>query len=281
MRQRALARWFYIDQTLEQLFEYYDFVVSKSVRRDAIAREQAQYAAADGIICHSVWTATSVRNAYGIEDNKIQVVKCGANLDLAALNVWENATRDRSRQREGPLRAVFVGKEWKRKGLDRLIRAMRIARGRGAAVTLLVLGLDPMVLPADLARTPGVTSGGFVDKRNDPGRFIELLSGCDVGCLLSRAEAGGVSLREFCRLGLPTIAPDTGGSPEFVVPDATHLVSPEAPDEAIADILFALATNPDLLERQREAAWAARRDAGWDRAVTRLAQVLNESGRAT
>jgi glycosyltransferase involved in cell wall biosynthesis len=140
-----------------------------------------------------------------------------------------------------------------------------------------VLGLNPQALPVDLARTPGVTWGGFVDKRKDPERFIELLSKCDVGCLLSRAEAGGISLREFCRLGLPTIAPDTGGSPEFIVPDATHLVPSAAPDEAIADILFALATNPDLLEHQSKAAWAARGDAGWDRAVIRLAQVVNKS----
>jgi glycosyltransferase involved in cell wall biosynthesis len=279
MRCPALARWFYIDQTLEQLFQYYGFaaIVSESVRRDAIIREQAQYAAAEGVICHSDWTAQSVREAYAINDNKIHVVICGANIDIAALDNWENETPYRRPHHEGPLRAVFVGKEWKRKGLDRLLRAMRIARERGAAVTLLVLGLDPTALPTDLARTPGVKWGGFVDKRKDPGRFIELLSGCDVGCLLSRAEAGGISLREFCRLGLPTIAPDTGGSPEFVVPDATHLVSPVAPDEAIADILIALATNPDLLERQREAAWAARRDAGWDRAVTRLAQVVNEA----
>ena len=96
MRRPALARWFYIDQTLEQLFEYYGLakIVPEWVRRDAIAREQVQYAAAEGVICHSAWTAESVRNAYAIDDSKIHVVSCGANLDLAALGIWEHEIAD-------------------------------------------------------------------------------------------------------------------------------------------------------------------------------------------
>jgi glycosyltransferase involved in cell wall biosynthesis len=101
-----------------------------------------------------------------------------------------------------------------------------------------------------------------------------MVAACDVGCLLSLAEAGGMSLREFCRLGIPTIAPLTGGSPEQVVEGATHLVAPDAPDAEIADILLRLATKPGLLARQKEIAWRERKAADWDRSVAQIGNII-------
>ena len=277
-------RWFYIDQTLHQLFTYYGFdsIVPKAVIEESVARERNQYHSADGVICHTDWVAQDVRCTYDVPAERVHVVPCGANLDLPALSVWEIAQRvrsevDRAVQPDRPLRLVFVGKEWARKGLDRLLRALALARAAGAAAELLVIGVDRAELPADLAATSGVQWAGFVDKRREPGRFIDMVGACGVGCLLSRAEAGGMSIREFVRLGLPTIAPLTGGSPEFTVDGAAHLFAPEAPDGEIAEIIVRLATDADLLARERAVAWAARKSAGWDHAVRRISQIISKS----
>jgi glycosyltransferase involved in cell wall biosynthesis len=221
-----------------------------------------------------------VTRDYGVAREKVHVVLPGANLPAAALARWEAGAPPRRPPRcEGdPLRLVFVGKDWRRKGLDRLLRALPIAAARGASISLVVIGAAPVSLPAPLDRTPGVKWLGVVDKAADPARFIALIADADVGCLLSRAEAGGISLREFVRLGLPTITPDVGGAPEYVVPAATTLFAPDAPDTLIADRLVALAADRNRLERQREAAWTSRRAAGWDRSVAQLGAILAASG---
>lgn len=277
-----VRRWFYIDQTLQQLFASYTLAqpVPAVRQADAIRRESAQYLAAEGVVCQSAWAAASVLGDYGVPRERVHVVLPGANFPAAALARWEATAPVRPpRRREGdPLRLVFVGKDWRRKGLDRLLRAVRIARGQGASIRLLVIGVERAALPARLARTASVRWLGVVDKTADPDRFIELLAGADVGCLLSRAEAGGISLREFVRLGLPTIAPDVGGAPEYVVPAATTLIPPDAPDAAIAGRLVELAFDHDYLERQRQAARAGRHTAGWNRSVARLGNVLDAAG---
>lgn len=274
MSRPGTRRWFYIDQTLDQLFDYYGIasIVPEAVRQDAMAREKDQYESADGVICHSQWAASSVINTYGINPANVHTVHYGANLDPDAVSLWEKNVAQRQAGRS--LKLIFVGKEWRRKGLDRLIRAMQITQGRKVALELVVLGVDPAMLPRELATVPGITWAGFIDKRTEAARFISLVADCDVGCLLSRAEAGGMSLREFARLGLPTIAPDTGGNPELAVPEATHLVAPDAPDEVIADILTSFAKDPDLLERQRQSAMAARKRAGWEHAISALLPIL-------
>jgi glycosyltransferase involved in cell wall biosynthesis len=276
--------WFYIDQTLSQLFDYYAFGsrLPAHVVDDAKRRERDQYRSAAGIICHSRWAAVDVMSTYGIPAERVHVVFYGANLDRSSLNLWEARQADRygsggTRASNGVLRLVFVGKEWKRKGLDRLLRAMAMANRSGAKIELLAIGIDPKDLPSELRRVPGVEWAGFVDKRREAGRFIDMVAACDVGCLLSLAEAGGMSLLEFCRLGLPTIAPLTGGSPEQVVEGATHLVPPDAPDAEIAEVLLRLATDPGLLARQKEVAWRERKAADWDRSVAQIGKIIGRS----
>ncbi|ORE92169.1 group 1 glycosyl transferase [Stappia sp. 22II-S9-Z10] len=266
--------WFYIDQTLTQLFAGYDTCsgVGPRIAADAIARERAQYHAAAGVIVRSAYAARSVVEDYGVPDRRVHVVHGAANITREALAALDGS--DPPPRAPGPLRLVFVGKEWQRKGLDRLIRGLAVARADGAAADLTVVGVDPTRLPPALAATPGVTFAGFVDKRADPGRFVRLLASADVGCLLSRAEAGGLSLREFASVGLPVIAPDVGGSPEYALPGASTLVAPGAPDAAIGAAIHRLATAPDVLAAQRRIAWARRHEAAWDGPLKRIGAII-------
>src|SRR5207248_1430848 len=123
-----------------------------------------------------------------------------ANLDSAEYARWEIEEevrhRDDIEEKERPLRLVFVGKEWHRKGLDRLLRALRLARRSGANIMLRVIGCRRELLPQDLRDTDGVEWFGFIDKRTEAGRFLRAVSYCDIGCLLSRAEAAGIAVRE-------------------------------------------------------------------------------------
>ena len=274
-------KWFYIDQTLNQLFNCYGVadLIGPRIAADALARERDQYAASAGVVAQSAWAARDLMETYGLPPARVHVAVAGANIDREALAAWEAERTHAPIPPERPLRLVFVGKEWRRKGLDRLIRAVTLARLDGTSVELTVIGVLPSQLPPDLAGADGITWAGFIDKRSDLQSFLDTVADCDVGCLLSQAEAGGISLREFCRLGLPTIAPAIGGSPEYVYKPAADLVAPDAPDEEIAAIISRLARDRDELERRRRLAFEARHLASWDTAVARLGALVGRDTR--
>lgn len=274
MEQHEGRLFFFVDQTLKQMFDTYGLGLPDSVMRNAMSRERDQYHRATTVFTQSAYAARSVVQDYGVAPERVQAVVCGANLDADVLIAWE--TQARPARAPGPLRLVFVGKDWQRKGLDRLIAGIEVARAQGAEMVLRVIGVARADVPEAMTRVPGIDWIGFVDKRREAWRFVDLVADCDVGCLLSSAEAGGMSLREFCRLGLVTLAPDVGGSPEYVVPGASHLVRPEAD---VGSILHGLATDEMLLGRQKAVAWAERARASWDAPVLAMGAHLANGGK--
>jgi glycosyltransferase involved in cell wall biosynthesis len=268
-----LTKWFCIDQTLHQLFSDYGAgpLMSAGAREEILQREAAQYRAAAGVIAHSEWAADSVRRFYGIDPAKVFTVVAGANLDERLVEAWE---RLRAAPANGPLRLVFVGKDWRRKGLVRLIEAIIIARESGARISLTVIGPDADEIPQVYRALKDIDWLGPIDKSRDMARFIEIVGAHDAGCLLSKAEAGGIALREFHRLGLATLAPATGGAPEHAIAGATTLIAPSATPRDIAAVLRNLAARPDELQRQKDHAWRIRHSASWRVALVRIGEIM-------
>jgi glycosyltransferase involved in cell wall biosynthesis len=95
------------------------------------------------------------------------------------------------------------------------------------------------------------------------------VSSADVGCLLSRAEAGGMVLREYHALGLVVMGTTVGGAPEHMFPDVGRAFAPAALPADIAAWLVDLVRRPSELARLRERAWACRERATWDVSVRR------------
>lgn len=273
--------WFHLDQTLLQLFDAYGVrqSIGKRIAAQALAREREGYERAAGVVMHSHWAAESVVRDYGIDAGKVSVVVPGANLDPVAYAGWASARVPGSAaaMADGPLRLVFVGKHPERKGLDRLLRALTLARAEGAHCTLRIIGCTPDDLAPELRDTQGVEWVGFIDKRRDAEGYLNAVAACDIGCLLSRAEAGGIGLREYHALGLAVIGPDVGGSPDHVIPGAARLVGPQASDEEIAALLLELDRDREAVQRMRELSWARRREVTWEASVARLAEVMGKT----
>jgi glycosyltransferase involved in cell wall biosynthesis len=207
----------------------------------------------------------------------VHVVVPGANLNPDAYGAWDEiAQSDSGRDPDRAPRIVFVGKYWHRKGLDRLLEALQIARARGAAMSLRVIGCERNSLPAHLRGTTGVEWIGFVSKSRDPTRFNRLVAQCDVGCLLSRAEAGGIALREYHALGLAVLGPKTGGAPDHMFQDAAIMIEPTASAEVIAGRLLALEREPGKLELLRAAARGRRHEALWSSSIDKIRRVMGQ-----
>jgi glycosyltransferase involved in cell wall biosynthesis len=273
VENKSIEKWFYIDMTLRQLFDYYGVgnSIGASIAHDSVQREKHGYASAAGVIAHSRWAARSLIQDYGISRDRVQVVVPGASLDPEQYAAWEHRqTGPKGFTATQPLRLVFVGKYWKRKGLDRLLDAFGLALQGGLNATLRVVGCAQNSLPPACRDVPGVEWVGFVDKQKEPQRLLNLIAECDVGCLLSRVEAGGIALREYQALGLVTVGPDTGGAPEHMIDGASIAVSPVATSEDIAAALLELDPSKVKFHRLRANAWNMRRQALWENSVTQI-----------
>ena len=279
----SIECWFHIDQTLLQLFDEYGVrrVIGSQIAAEALERERVGYAGAAGVLTHSHWAAESVMRDYGIAPEKVAVVVPGANLDPTIHAHWADGRQPVAVSRDRPLRLVFVGKDPQRKGLDRLLRALVLARADGANCTLRVIGCNRDDLPPELRSIAGVEWVGFIDKSQNAIAYMNAVAACDVGCLLSRAEAGGIGLREYHALGLAVIGPDVGGSPDHVLPMASRLIAPAASDEDIAAAFMALDRNRQSVSEMRAISWARRRDVMWEASIETLAATLNQNRRNT
>jgi len=283
VEDRTIEKWFFIDQTLLQLFDYYELrpTVGRRIATEAIAREGEGYHAAAGVIAHSRWAAESVIRDYGISPDNVHVVVPGANIDAVEYARWEIEAEERRRStceaEEKALKLVFVGKYWHRKGLDRLLQAIALGRRSGLRASLRVIGCERDSLPRHLRGVEGVEWLGFINKRKEAARFFRAVSECNVGCLLSRVEAGGIALREYHALALVVLGPDTGGAPEHMIPGASVAISPEATADDIAETLLALERRSSSFEELLSVAWEQRRTALWEESMRQIQRIWSSS----
>lgn len=268
---------FYIDMTLKQLFDFYQVghSIGSAIAREALERERIGYQAAELVVGHSRWAAQSVIDDYGISPQKVHAIVPGANLDRSLYQEWLTTATCRMRNNSEPLKLIFVGKYWDRKGLDRLLEALKLVHAQGKAYELNVMGCDPSTLPAPLQQVPGVNWLGFLDKRKEAKRFFDLVASADVGCLLSRAEAGGMVLREYHALGLIVMGTAAGGSPEHMFADAGRAFAPEDNSETMAKWIVQLIDDHDYYASLRQAAWKHRSQATWDETVQQWRTLLS------
>lgn len=187
----------------------------------------------------STWAADSLRRQ-GVPDQRILVLPPGIDLDQ-----WRPPTAGRHPQ-EGPLRLLFVGGDFRRKGGDILLAAIRTAlRGR---CELDIVTRDP-VEPA-----PGVRI-----HRAEPNSELlrRLYAEADVFVMPSRAECFGIATIEAMASGLPVIVGDVGGVRDIVQDGETGwLVRPNLPAliQALENALAYRSALPEIGDRGRRRA---------------------------
>jgi alpha-maltose-1-phosphate synthase len=220
-------------------------------------RERRLYAEAVHIFTMPTAPAESLVRDYGIPPERVTVVGAGANIDVPP------AVPPNGR----PPTVLFVGRDYRRKGGDRLVEAFNRVRRRVPDARLVVIGTA--AAPAG----PGIDVRGEVRDRDEVAR---LYAEAAVFCLPSRHEPTGMSLFEAMAHGLPCVGTTVGGIPEAVVDGETGLLVPPDDVDALADALVRLLEDPDYA-RRLGAAGRERidRDLNWDRVVDRMAVVFD------
>jgi glycosyltransferase involved in cell wall biosynthesis len=274
---KSIATSYYIDSTLHDLFETSGMLswLNKETVREVINREIDGYRAAKRIVTMSSWARTTLKGSYGIAEDRIFTVLPGANLpeeevkvklgDVDSFVVPDEFTRDRK------LRIGFTGKDWRRKGLRRLVSAVEILNRMGIPSEVVVIGH----IPRQYQHHPNVRVLGFIDKSTEMSRFINIVAGCDLGCAPSHEEPLGIAPLEYLRLGVPVLCTAAGGLTDVcrAAGPASVLLDKDANAEQIAFAFEALTDNPDQLRQMRTAAWERKEYFSWSRTVTELQRI--------
>ncbi len=180
MERYGISFSHYIDFPLPCLFDEYGLrnTIGKRAARNALARERDQYAAARFVVCMSPWAAQQVIQRCDVPAHKVHSILPGANLPEDAFSGPPNHWREPPDGKKNPLRIAFVGKVPERKGLGRLVDAVRVLRARGFRTSVRVIGPDKNLYSGD----PEIEHVGFINKQLDPYRLIKELNLCHLGC---------------------------------------------------------------------------------------------------
>lgn len=203
-------------------------------------------------VCNSEYTAEKIRAVYRVDPARVTVIHKA--VDTEAFRRPSRLPPDPRPHRAQGARLVFVGSDWKRKGLDVLLEALEAVATVTPPVSLAVIGPDPR----DSALRTLLDTGRVADRVDLVGRARREAVAChlwhsDIFVLPSRREAFGVAVLEALTAGLPVVAADAGGIPEIVRSgEEGLLVQPDRADD-LATALLRLLGNRSLREAMGEA----------------------------
>ena len=178
---------------------------------------------------------------------------------------------------------LFVGGLEPRKGLEDLIRAMKLVVSGVPSVRLIVVakagfrGTDQWSAYESLANSLGLTDRIDCHESVDQETLLGFYSDCDVLALPSKNEGWGLALMEAMACGKPVVATRVGGIPELVE-NGTEGMLVEAGDvKGIADSITKLLHDPALRARMGRAGKQRVKEFSWDSTAK---VVLHEYERA-
>lgn len=193
---------------------------------------RACYRAAHQLVTWSQWTAASLVADYGVPASKISVIAPGVTIDF-----WRRT--EPVVRTPGPVRVLFVGGDFWRKGGAVLLAAAR-ALPAGTVELHIVTGTK-------LGAEPGVHV--YHGMQPSSVELRALYHGCDIFCLPTIGDCMPLVLSEAAAAGLPVISTALAAIPEVVRHGETGLLVP--PDD-VAALTTALRFLVEAPERRQE-----------------------------
>lgn len=235
------------------------------VERRALAR-------ADRVVYASRWAAGSGVADYGVSPSTVSVAPFGSPLEVPRVKAL-------SRRLGSPLRLLWIGADWERKGGARALEVLSALRRAGLDVELHMCGGGA----AHVAGAPGVVHHGFLDRRRWRHRrtTARLFAQSHVFLLPTRADCSPLVLAEAAAWGLPAVATRVGGVPEILEDGRSGvLVEPDAPAAHIAEAIGSIIASSDQYGRfvhEARATWERRLT--WSNWAERMRRVILEAGK--
>ena len=228
------------------------------------ALERHAYEQATQICTRSQYVRASIINDYGIAPKRVTVIGGGVNFASLPEPHPRNDTR--------PPTALFIGRDFYRKGGDVLLQAFTRVRAQLPESKLLLLTRDTI---PDNFSLEGVE---LVEPTWDREGIAALYRRADLLVLPSRLETWGDVLLEAMAFGLPCIGVLGEAMEEIIEDGVTGLLTPAEDVDALATAMV------DLLgDIQKCQTWGSvarqqiEQQYTWDHVIDRLAPIINES----
>jgi glycosyltransferase involved in cell wall biosynthesis len=186
--------------------------------------------AAAGIVTWSDWAAHSVVEDYGISADLVHVVPPGVQIDQFQPRGGESSS--------GPIRVLFVGGDFVRKGGPELMEAVASIPG--------VAELDVVTGTPGITPPPGAAIRVHHKVSPNSPELKSLLSRADVFALPTRGDCLSIAIVEAMACGLPIVATDVGSISEIVRNHVNGLVVAPGSSTEISRALRVLAAEPEL-----------------------------------
>jgi glycosyltransferase involved in cell wall biosynthesis len=234
-----------------------------------VRAEQRIFSAAHRVVFWSRWAYDSFVRDLGMPAEKGAVIHPGVNLQAFASEEWAAARATGER----PVRLLFVGGDFERKGGHDLLAAYRKAGLGGRAELHLVTATPVEADPPHVHVYHGVTA-------YSP-EWLALYRDADAFVFPTHYDGLGIAVMEAAAAGLATLSTRVNAIPEMVEDGATGFLIPSGNVDALADRLTRLASDADLRARMgREARRVAEQRFDYHVNFARLGQVFWEAAQS-
>lgn len=217
------------DATPGFLRKFYGYEVSNK----ALEEERLAYERAKLILFSSDFMLRQAVSEFGEGySSKMAALPWGANLDSFPV-------APPSKPPLKPLRLLFIGKDWVRKGGDIVIETLQELKRRGIAAELHLVGTRA----GEAGSLENVIDHGFLNKNREEDRHVleELLNCAHFLVLPTRADCTPMVVAEANSHGIPVLITKVGGIPSLVQTGWNgEMLLPEASAADYADRLVAL-----------------------------------------
>lgn len=224
------------------------------------------------VIAVSQKVKKDVEHYYGISPERIVVIPHGVDAET-----FHARNRDRHREvvrqqlRVGvdEFVVVFVGRDYRLKGLPVLVEAVRRA---GVRITIIAVGVAPNAIPEEIRGTEGVV--GRVLSVGLAADVVPYYAAADCYVLPTRYDTFSLATLEAMASGLPVIVSRAAGITEHLRHGVDALVLEEPHDvSALAEYLLRLASDHALAAQLRCAGRETAERFSWERVAERTLEV--------
>lgn len=225
----------YISDSTFDLFKLYLNINNSHYASLAEVTEQRLIDNVDVLLYCSEWVKNNAIKHYHADARKINVVEFGANIPAPLKYKIESPT--------DVCHLVFIGRNWEKKGGDKVLAAYRHMKEKGFPCTLTVIGSTP---PTKIEDDEGLTIIPFLDKskEEDLKRLDEILYNAHFLILPTTFDAYGIVFCEASAYGVPSIAANVGGVSQPVREGKNgYLLPPTASGKDYAEKIISIFSN--------------------------------------
>jgi glycosyltransferase involved in cell wall biosynthesis len=256
----------YMDATATQVIQGGQWATDTFSERQTqwiLEHQRRLYERCTAIFPRTAWTASSLRDDFGIPEEKLCVAGAGPNVAVEPL---PHGPYDRKT-------ILFVGRQWELKRGPLIVEAFKRTRKVMPDARLIIVGCRPKV------DVPGVEIVGLIkkDAAGGQGRLLKLYSEASVFCIMSCFEAFGISGVEAQNSYVPCIVPNGFSFPETVIDGVTGRLVPEYDPDVLSRIFVEMLSDPARLEAMGKAGHEhVRAKYTWDAAARRILARIRE-----